>query len=331
MTQLVELQEALPKFKAAGLKLYVVSYDSAVALAEFAKHHKITYPLLSDEGSKVIDRYGIRNHFVTKDQVPYYGIPFPGTYLVDEQGLVEAKFFHRNLAQRESADSILDSALGKILLGENEPTAEAGTDAIRITAAYHGGGGKLRQGFVRDIVVRFDLKAGVHIYSDPVPNGMVATKIRVSGPPGLHVEEMVSAPTHSLERPGLKEELRVWSGQVDFKIPVWVDDRIASLTSETRDKVDIQIEIAYQSCDKQSCHIPRKETLTLTVPVAPHLGHKLLGSLSGTVATSMNSRCLLGAQIFKGLVRSPIRGTWYLLKTWLQVLRGPAGRSQKLN
>ena len=66
MTQLVELQQALPKFQAAGIKLYGVSYDEASALAEFARHHGITYPLLSDLGSKVIDRFGLRNHFVTK-------------------------------------------------------------------------------------------------------------------------------------------------------------------------------------------------------------------------------------------------------------------------
>ena len=82
MTQLVELQEALPKFEVAGIRLYAVSYDEPEALAEFARHHDITYPLLSDRGSKVIRSYGIQNRFVTKEQVPYYGIPFPGTYLV---------------------------------------------------------------------------------------------------------------------------------------------------------------------------------------------------------------------------------------------------------
>ena len=37
MTQLVELQEALPKFEAAGIKLYAVSYDEPAALAQWAR------------------------------------------------------------------------------------------------------------------------------------------------------------------------------------------------------------------------------------------------------------------------------------------------------
>ena len=52
MTQLVELQEALPQFEAAGIKLYAISYDDPDALAEFALHQGITFPLLSDKAPK---------------------------------------------------------------------------------------------------------------------------------------------------------------------------------------------------------------------------------------------------------------------------------------
>ncbi|MEL6986062.1 MAG: redoxin domain-containing protein, partial [Actinomycetota bacterium] len=116
MTQLVELQAALPKFAEAGIRLYAISYDELGALEEFAAHHGITFDLLSDEGSRVIRDFGILNHHVTEEQVPYHGIPFPGTYLVDEAGVVTAKAFHRSLAQRESAEGLIDAALGEILL-----------------------------------------------------------------------------------------------------------------------------------------------------------------------------------------------------------------------
>ncbi len=228
MTQLVELQAALPKFEAAGIKVHAVSYDEVDALAEFAKHHEITYPLLADKGSKVIRSYGIQNYFIKKEHVPYYGIAFPGTYLVDEEGVVIEKFFNSNLAQRSSAESAIDSALGEILLGEEEPTDRAGDDDIRISATYHGGGGNLKSAVIREMIVRFELAPGLHIYDDPVPTGMVATKIEISGPDGLHTNEVVKMPTRPLKLPGLDMELQVWEGQVDFAIPVWADDRIAA-------------------------------------------------------------------------------------------------------
>ncbi len=327
MTQLVELQAALPKFQAAGIELYAISYDEQAALADFASHHGITYPLLSDLGSEVIDRFGIRNHFVTEEQVPYYGIPFPGTYLVDERGVVSAKFFHRNLAQRDSAEAIVDSALGEILLGEDEPRAEGGGDQIRLSATYHGGSGQMKSGAVRQIVVRFDLAPGVHIYGDPVPNGMVATKIQVSGPPGLHVGEVQAPPSHPLTLPGLDAELAVWDGRVDFVVPVYVDDRIASLVEAVRDdEIPIEVQVDYQACSDEACHLPQRETLPLRVPLAPQVGNGLAGTLAGAVTTTMSSRRYLARMIWRGWRRSPVRGLRYLLQLSRDIRRGPAGR-----
>ena len=327
---MVELQSALPKFRAAGIELYAISYDEPAALAEFARHHGITYPLLSDLGSKVIDRLGIRNHFVTEEQVPYDGIPFPGTYLVDEEGVVAAKFFRRNFAQRDSAEAIIDSALGEILLGEDEPRAHGGDDDIRLTASYHGGGGEAKAGALRQIVVRFELAPGVHIYNDPVPQGMVATRIEVSGPPGLQVGEIQSPPSHPFRLPGLDTELQVWSGRVDFTLPVHVDDRIASLVDTVRDeRIAIEVQVAYQACSDESCRIPQRETLTLEVPLAPHVGNQLAGHLAGAVTTTMDSQKYLRRMVWRGWRQSPLRGLRYLGQLWWDIQRGPAGRGRQ--
>ena len=114
MTQLGELRDAYPKFQAAGVKLYAVSYDDREALAAFAEANRIPFPLLSDADSQVIRAYGLLNTQVRPDEVPFYGIPFPGTYVVDESGVVVEKFFPRHIANRESPESVLEGALGEI-------------------------------------------------------------------------------------------------------------------------------------------------------------------------------------------------------------------------
>ena len=326
MTQLVELQEALPKFEAAGITLYAISYDEPSALAAFARHHGITYRLLSDLGSTVIDRFGIRNTFVTEEQVPYYGIPFPGTYLVNERGVVSAKFFHRNLAQRESAEAMVDSVFGKILLGDAEPQVEGGGDDIRLTATLHGDGGQLKSGAPRQIVVRFELAPEMHIYDEPVPTGMVATRVQISGPPGLNVGETRKPASRPFSLPGLNAKLKVWDGTVDFVVPVYVDDRIASLVKEVQvAEITIEVRVEYQACSDESCRIPQRETMTLHVPVAPLVGNTLAGSLAGAVATTMNSRWYLLRMVWRGWLRSPLRGLRYLLTLSRDIRRGPAG------
>jgi len=330
MTQLVELQQALPKFKAAGIKLYAVSYDEADALAEFARHHRITYPLLSDKGSKVIRGYGIQNRFITKDQVPFYGIPFPGTYLVDEDGLVLEKFFNRNLAARESAEAVIDRGLGEILLSDEEPTDRGGGDDVRITATYHGGGGNLKAAVVRQLVVRFELVPGLHIYDEPVPEGMVATLIEIQGPLGLHTDEVIKQPTKPLQLPGLDAELHVWEDRTDFIIPVWADSRLVSLVEELpTEEVSITVRVHYQACDDRTCRIPETETLTVTVPVAPYVGHDLGDAIPGAVSSTMNSRKFMLRMIRKGLLRSPIKGLQYLRRSMQQLRDGPIGRRHR--
>ena len=79
----MELRDGYPKFQAAGVKLYAISYDDQEALAAFALDQNIAFPLLSDVDSEVIKRYEVLNTEITPDDAFLYGIPFPGTFVVD--------------------------------------------------------------------------------------------------------------------------------------------------------------------------------------------------------------------------------------------------------
>lgn len=328
MTQLVELQAALPQFEAAGVKLYAVSYDDPKALADFAKQHNITFPLLSDRDSAVIRRFDILNHTIAESDVLYYGIPFPGTYVIGEDGVIAEKLFNRHFVSRASAESMIDSALGELLLGEDEPSARAGTDEIAISATYHGGGGTVKLGAIRQLVVRFELAPGLHIYDEPVPDGMVATTIDITGPPGLHVEAVEKPPTSPLALPGLDFELQVWDGCVDFVVPVWVDDGVANLiTGHRLPSIDLEVVIRYQSCDDNTCHLPSRAQLTVSIPVESLHGpdYSVLGlQAGGTVTSSMNTKVHVARLFIRGIKRSPIKGFARLLADTPGLLRSPA-------
>ena len=57
----IQLQTDLKDIEAAGVQLVGISYDSVDILAKFSKTSKITYPLLSDAGSKTIGDYNLLN------------------------------------------------------------------------------------------------------------------------------------------------------------------------------------------------------------------------------------------------------------------------------
>ena len=76
-------------------------------LADFSKRRGITFPLLSDPGSATIKRYGILNTTVPESNQQSYGIPFPGTFMVNSQGVVASRFFEQAYQERSTVGSIM--------------------------------------------------------------------------------------------------------------------------------------------------------------------------------------------------------------------------------
>ena len=158
--------------EAAGIKLYTISYDDAEGQRAFVENQGVRFPMLSDLGSHVIRDYGILNDRVgERDGGVIYGVPYPGAYVTDEHGVVVAKFFNDSYKKRDSPELYLDVALGKIELAEDAPQVVAEDPEVRITAAIHGGGGTIRQGITRKLVVRFELGKGLHLYGPPCRRG----------------------------------------------------------------------------------------------------------------------------------------------------------------
>jgi len=103
--QLVELQTGAEKIAEAGSTLWAVSYDSIEIQGKNREELKVTYPLLSDEGSRVIDTYGIRN--TEKDGTDKAGLAHPMTLIIDKKGIVRAKLAHDGHRERHGVADIL--------------------------------------------------------------------------------------------------------------------------------------------------------------------------------------------------------------------------------
>ena len=264
------------------MRLYAISYDDRAVLAEFSQKQGIPYPLLSDIDSEVIQRYGILNDQIDPGDAFLHGIPYPGVFVADENGIIVAKFFHDSYKKRDSPELLLDAALGQLVLDDDAPQTDGGDQEVRLTAAVHGGKGTIRQGIRREVVVRFELAEGLHIYGDPAPEGMVPTRVEVSGPPGLVVEAPILPPTTPLRLSSLDLELPVWSGTVDIRVPFYA---VGELASEVRpldqDTARIEVRVRYQACNDDVCLLPKTEALHLELPldvidipkISLHTGH----------------------------------------------------------
>ena len=101
------MQRDLKTIEAAGIQLVGISYDKTNVLKQFSDRMKITFPLLSDPESKTIDDYHILNPAAKGKAV---GVPYPGTFIVDSQGVIRAKLFLEGFRDRHTTEALIQAA-----------------------------------------------------------------------------------------------------------------------------------------------------------------------------------------------------------------------------
>ncbi len=231
----------------------------------------MSYDLLSDVDSAVIRQFGILNTLISPDDPEhrsFYGLPFPGVYVTDEDGIVTEKFFHRHYATRESAGAIRDSALGEILARHETPVAELGTDQVKISAFLSDSAMAFET--QSTLYVRFELNEGLHMYGRPLPDGYIASEVTVPDTPGLRVGPAEYPPTHPKEFPQLGVTLNVYEGVVEVAVPITPNvERYHSSNPDRPDVVEVPVSILFQACSDTICYTPRTQELTLELPFEP--------------------------------------------------------------
>ena len=103
----MQLQTDLKDIEAAGLTIVGISYDSVDVLAKFTEKRKITYPLLSDSGSKTITAYGLLNR---EAKGKAQGIPYPATIVLDDKGMIRAKLALKGYQNRHTTKDLIKAA-----------------------------------------------------------------------------------------------------------------------------------------------------------------------------------------------------------------------------
>ena len=101
------MQRDLKAFDDAGVQVVGISYDNPAVLKKFSDGAKITFPLLSDPESKTIDAYHIRNEAAKGRAM---GVPNPGTFIVDREGVIRAKLFLEGYRDRHTTEALVKAA-----------------------------------------------------------------------------------------------------------------------------------------------------------------------------------------------------------------------------
>lgn len=104
--QLIEVEDQL---NALGFNVATMTYDPVAVLTEFAADHDADFPLLSDAPNyENVKAMGILNAQYAPGERAY-GIPYPGIFVLDENGVIRAKFAEEDYKVRPSFSLVLEA------------------------------------------------------------------------------------------------------------------------------------------------------------------------------------------------------------------------------
>ncbi len=266
----MELQSRYQDLRDQGLGVAVVTYDPVSTLAGFADARGIEIPLLSDEGSATIRAYDLLNHEMDPARAPedrremmrrLYGIPYPGTFLLDPAGRVTARFFEAAYQERSTVSSIA-VRLGDAIAGTADRAAtRVTTDHLEALAwatdDVVAPGNRLS--FVVDVTPKTDM----HVYA-PGDHSYRVIRLRLTAPDFLRSHEVSYPASQTYRFEPLDETVPVYEQPFrlvqDVTIPMRRD--VDALASEPDATLRVEGVLEYQACDHEVCYLPSEAPLS---------------------------------------------------------------------
>jgi len=261
----VELQSNLEKVRAQGLGVAAISYDSVAVLKSFTERRGITFPLLSDPESKNIRDFGILNDQVQEGSTQY-GIPYPGTYLVDRDGRVTAKYFEDDFTQRYTSGDILVSRFG-----ERAGAAQTSAEGKHLRVSASASNARVRSGQRISLVLEVELPPRMHVYAPGVSSDYIPVEWSMKESPAIIVRPAAYPAARMLRLEAIGETVPVYQGAFRLVRDV-TPARDAALRPllDADGKLTIEGALRYQACDDKVCYPPETVPVRWTLQVEAH-------------------------------------------------------------
>ncbi len=258
----MELQSRVDELKRQGLGIVAISYDSTEILKAFSQSRGITFPLVSDRGSAIIKRYGLFNTTVEPDSRTY-GIPFPGTFIVDRKGAVRSRHFEDAYQERNTVASIL-ARKGGAPFGPLQTIESA---YLRVTAAASDD--QVAPGERLSLVFDITPGRGIHVYA-PGQHTYQVVSVTIDPQSWLRAHPTSHPPSEIYHFKPLDERVEVY--QKPFRL---VKDVTILATPEVQKSLASQTSVTitgrldYQACDDKVCYSPQRVPMRWTLGLKP--------------------------------------------------------------
>jgi AhpC/TSA family protein/cytochrome c biogenesis DsbD-like protein len=260
----VELEQTQAEFAARGINVVAVTHDSVEIVKHFADRKGLTYPVLVNKVGMVSLAFGIENHNVPEDDADY-GMPFPGAYIVDADGVVQAKYFEQDHVERYTAATLLVKHFQ-----DEAGHAVSTTTTKHLKLTTSASEAELRPGNLVTLAVRVELGEKMHVYAPGVEGGYIPIRWSMTDTDGWASLETVYPPSKSMHLGAIGETVPVYEGaftvQRDFLLGQ--NKNFKELVADG--KIIVEGEFRYQACDEKMCYRPETVPLRWEFVSAQH-------------------------------------------------------------
>ena len=281
----MELQDRIEELRARGLRVAAISYDSHEVLADFSRRRGISFPLLADDDSAVITDFGILNTVAIEAQGPngddpevvadvaqyvsvfgagsnVVGTPFPGTFMLDREGRVTARFFEEFYRERNTTANVM------LRLGEGlSPIAavEGTTAHVKFTA--FASDPTITVGTRFSVALEIEPNPGMHLYAPGAEQlGYRVMGLTLAPVPHIRFEPVAFPPSEIYHFEPLDERVPVY--QQPFML---LQEAVVSGAAEVEealaelDALTLTGTLDYQACNDELCFDPVSVPLSFTL------------------------------------------------------------------
>lgn len=195
---------------------------------------------------------------------PWYGIPYPGIYIVDENGIVRSKYFQETYQERYAAPSILWREFGSRV-----GTRETVVKTSHLEMKYYATRDVVRPSLRLTLLADFQLPPKMHVYAPGVAN-YIPIQWKLEDSPNYVLRAVEYPPSEILYLPAIQETVPVYQGKfrIAQDITLAGSEVLRPILAGERE-VRVRGQLRYQACDDKICYLPQHLPLEWVFHVEP--------------------------------------------------------------
>jgi len=217
-----------------------------------------SYTMLADPESEIIEAFDLRNpNPAPGSRVD--GMAYPGSYIVDANGVVQEKFFAESHRQRVTSDTVLMSVYGVGKSGGQRLEADVPPQFKLVAFPSEE---EISPGNSFALMAEFEMYDRVHLYGEG--SDYTAVNLVLDDNPMLQAKDLRLPEPEIMYLEVIDESVPVYHGKVNIVREVTLSPGFEG------DSIEVAATLEYQTCDDEYCFQPASMPITFNLKVISH-------------------------------------------------------------